>query len=324
MKKLITAIVLIFTVVVGLMPCVEIPLKIAGSRLWLWLVILSGFLGLYTINFKMNVYVKAIAIFGFISLFFSQTPFFSQYAYMELLACIYFYYLCTLVEDWSGIFRTLNIMFLVSLVFMVMQYFHKDNILNYGSPVGGYCGTVGNPMQNKSFILILLALIIQNLKWLKPYIKMIWVVVIMAAIAYFFDHHCMANLFVYRGPVWLETIRLSGHKLNSTSGILFGYGLGSYKMLFHVIGQISYLVSIEGIWYNAHNFFVQALFEMGVIGCLLVTAYVITLFLKCKGILLVGALIIIYTLMFHFPDRVPSTVPLLILFAAYIERKVYG
>jgi hypothetical protein len=153
---------------------------------------------------------------------------------------------------------------------------------------------------------------------------MIWVVVIMAAIAYFFDHHCMANLFVYRGPVWLETIRLSGHRLNSTSGILFGYGLGSYKMLFHVIGQISYLVSIEGIWYNAHNFFVQALFEMGVIGCLLVTAYVITLFLKCKGILLVGALMVFYTLMFHFPDRVPSTVPLLILFAAYIERKVYG
>lgn len=317
MKKLITAIALIPVIVMSLFPPIQgLGVPLTDSKLWLWLVLVFGFLGLYTLTLKINIWIKLIAVYSFINTFFSTSPFFSQFAYMELIACIYLYVLLLQVEDWDIIYKVLWCILGVNIILFLMQYFHKDNLLNFGLKETTCSLSVGNAMQAKSVIIILIALLIQRFQGLKKYLYLIYLVLGFLAVIYWIDAKCWDKFCYARGSVWWETIKLWRlHKW-------FGFGMGSYKILFHVLahGKFEY----EGQWINCHNEYIQMLFETGVIGFGLLMGFTISLLRKCKGVLLLGAILLFYPLLFQFPIHQPSAIPLLILFVVYIERGIYG
>ena len=317
MKKLITAIALIIVIVMALFPpIVEIGVPLTSSKLWLWLVLLFGFLGLYTVTLKINPWVKAIAVYSFISLFFSTAPFFSQFAYMELIGCIYLYAMLLTIEDWDLVYKVLWCILGINIILLIMQFFHKDNILNFGLASNTCSMSVGNSMQAKSFIIIMIALLIQRYQGLTKYLSAIYLILVFLGLVYWTDHHCWDKFLYARGAVWWETLGLwRNHPI-------VGHGLGSFKVLFHVLAHGKF--EAEGIWYQAHSEYIQQLFEQGLIGFGLLVGLTINLFKKCKGVALLGLILILYPMCFQFPCHQISAIPLLLLFLALTERMSYG
>jgi hypothetical protein len=235
---------------------------------------------------------------------------------MELIGCVYLYVLLLQIEDWNIVFNVLWCILGVNIILFIMQAFNKDSVLNFGLKQTYCVLSVGNPMQAKSFVIILTALLIQRYQGIKKYLYLIYPALLFLAVIYWFDHKCWDKFCYARGGTWWESLRLAWRHP------IMGSGLGSFKVLFPVLGKGAF--TLEGNWFNAHNFFIQNLFEMGIIGYCVIAGFVINLAMKCKGLLMLGAFLVLYTLMFHFPDRQLSTVPLLILFIVIIERNPYG
>jgi O-antigen ligase len=239
-------------------------------------------------------------------------------SFIGVIACAYFYLLCLKIEDWKWVFRTLYCILFVEVFLLIMQITHRDTLLNFGRPdVIGCFGSIGNPMQLKGLIIILTVLIIQNFKKLEKYLTVIYSLIIFLGLVYWVDHKCWDNFLYARGSVWMDTIKMSFHA--TWKRCLIGNGLGTFKALFPVYGKGRYV--LEGTWMNTHNTYIQFLFEAGFIGFGLLIGYTISLLKKCKGLLLLGAILVAYTLMFQYPDREAAIVPLLILFISFIERK---
>ncbi len=321
MKKLFTSIVLLAVIILGLTPPIPTVIPMTESKLWMWLVLLAGFFGCYVLFLKVNVFIKLFVAYGFINTFFSNVPFFSQFAYMELVACVYLYWMCSKVERWDLICKAFIILLVLNGILLVMQVFNKDNLLNFSLQQNTCHGIVGNSMQLKSFFIIGMAFIIahKKFKFLKRYSIEVIVSTIVLGLFYVF-HSRVIHYFLYaRGPVWLRTIQLS------LKHLFAGYGIGTYKILFPALcGRQAF--TAEGTWMNAHNFWVQLYFEMGAIGLFIVMAgmiYIIYKVIKNKmWHSLTGLVLVNYSLMVHFPERQISTVPLLIVFFAYIQKEI--
>jgi hypothetical protein len=197
-----------------------------------------------------------------------------------------------------------------------MQFFHKDNILNFGLASNTCSMSVGNSMQAKSFIIIMIALLIQRYQGLTKYLSAIYLILVFLGLVYWTDHHCWDKFLYARGAVWLATLKLW------IKHPIVGWGLGSYKVLFYNLAHGKF--ELEGCWYQAHNEYLQYLFEQGLIGLGLLVGLTINLFKKCKGLALLGAILLLYPLLFQFPTHQPSAIPLLLLFIVAIERNPYG
>ena len=195
-----------------------------------------------------------------------------------------------------------------------MQFLHKDNLLNFGMAQNSCTLSIDNAMQAKSFIIILCALLLQDKRLRLNHNKKLMIAgsIFVLGIFYFFSHG-MSGLMV-RWPTWVDSVRLS------LKHPFVGYGLGEFKVLFSNISPIG--VNGEGRWLTAHNFFIQLFFETGIIGLGIAIAYIVRLFCKCSGMLILGLLLIGYSMMVHFPDRQISTVLLLILFMALCDHSI--
>jgi len=199
-----------------------------------------------------------------------------------------------------------------------MQYSGLDTVTNFGVSKGlEKSGVFGNPMQFRSYLLVLVALLLQGSEFVKVYKREIVVLLCMVIFAYLIVHQAFIKLIVYRVPVWTETIRLS--MLHPFAG----WGLGVYKAVFNSIAHLPKDVAQEGCWLTTHNDWLQVLFEMGIFGFGVLVAYAVNLIKKCEGATFFGACLIGFTLTVHFPMRTIQIVPLLILFVAYIERIQY-
>ena len=82
--------ILVFTLL-ALIPSVDIVIKNPPSHYWPWMIVIAGFLGVFTLFIKTSWPVRVIAIVGFIHCFFSAIPYVSFTSYVSLVACCYFY-----------------------------------------------------------------------------------------------------------------------------------------------------------------------------------------------------------------------------------------
>jgi len=319
MKKL-SYLALIPIAILALMPPVpwDIPIK-SG---WVWFISIFGFLGILTLFFNINPFVKCFAVLGFINTFFSACPYISHFAYIELIACIYLYIALTHIEDWNIVFNVLWAILGFNIIIFVMQLIHKDNLLNFGSGGGGCILSIGNGMQAKSLIIVLCALLLQDKRLrIRTDVAILGLFGLLLFCAYyFFAHNVWHNTLTYRGPVWIESIRLT------MQHPFVGYGLGEFKVLFNTMASANIgQARAEGVWLTAHNAFIQLFFEMGLLGLLVAGLYLRNIWKKCFADkrLLAGLVLILFTLSVHFPDRQATSVLLLVLFFAFIDRKEY-
>jgi hypothetical protein len=303
---------LIPLVILSLFPRIDVGLKIpfTDSNLWTWLVLLFIFAGVSVLLFRVHLAVKIISLVALFSCFLTTTPFISQFAYMEIVACLYFYILCLKITNWRKVANTLWILLGMNILLMVMQVFHKDSLLNFGGNAS--YGVVGNLMRLKSLLVIISAFLITLYK---PKInKWLLAGLVALGVAYFIQHRVSQTFMYARGPVWWETIKLS------MKHPFIGWGIGSYKVIFHNIAKGTF--TAEGAWMTAHNDFLQILFETGIIGLGVMVAFMARLFSKARGAILLGLTLVTLSMLVHFPMRQISCVAMLIMYFSYLEKEL--
>jgi O-antigen ligase len=98
-----------------------------------------------------------------------------------------------------------------------------------------------------------------------------------------------------------------------------GWGIGSYKFDFFPLSGLH-----TRPWTQAHNDFLQILFETGYIGLSVILIIIGTLFYKLRNnkVILIGLSLVCIDMMIHFPIRVLNIVLILICFLAYCETKI--
>ena len=319
MKKIYTYIALAPIVSLALMPPIGMYVPFNNKVAWTWLVLLSAFAGFYTFFLKINPIIKVLTALCFINVLFSRAPMISQFAYMEMIGCVYLYWICRRIEDWSIVFNALWVILAINILMLSLQMAGKDTLLNFGFYQSSCHGVVGNIMQFRSYMIVLIALLIQQYKPKKETLIKAGICAGIIAISYFFAHRVFVSFMFARGPVWIETVRLG------MEHPFIGWGIGTYKAIFASIAQYCHPATVtEGRWMSAHSEWLQMMFEVGIPGYLLLCGLAINLLMKCRGVLLFGALLVGFTMSVHFPMRTTQIVPLLILFVAYIERENYG
>jgi hypothetical protein len=302
----------------ALMPPVGFNIPNPNSMMiWTALITFAGFAGLLLSFTKVNIFVKIIAIGGFINCFFSSAPVISFNSYIPLLACCYFYLLCTKIKDWQPIFNVLFAILIYECIFIFIQFLRADTLLNFSFGGKSCWGTVGNKMQLESFLIILSAFLISKINW-----KIALGIIVLAILfntLYGLQNHLWQSL-MFRLPVWKKTIQLANLMP------FMGWGISSYKILFPVLGKASFT---GAPFMHAHNDWLQVLFETGRIGFGVMVSIFMFLFYKLlkakKWRLLVGMIIISLDMCVHFPTREIQCVFIMIAFLAFCEKEIkYG
>lgn len=345
--KIYSYVAIICFVCLSLIPPVDFVIQNPQNEYWLWMVLIAGFAGIFTIFIETNWLVRAVAIGGLFNCFFSAVPFVSFTSYVSLVACCYFFILCTKIEDWDIVMKAGQTVVLLNLFIMTMQFFDKDPLLNFGLFHVEHFGTIGQHMQASSFYIVISSLLLTFSKFniLLPFVVSLFchscwsflsagvgvavyslqrnlkfMSIILLSFCFIFaawavkDGKILENLDSKTGrfAVWERSIELANEKP------LTGWGIGTYKDLFSPLSGFTCTP-----WRTAHNFFVQLLFEVGypMTICLLFALawLLVTLYKANLWLILAGASMIVSDSFVHFPDRMIQTVPIIVLFLAYCQ-----
>ncbi len=358
-KKAISYVAGLMMAVLSLVPPIDFKFPLTNNLgAWFWIVLIAGFFGIYTLFLKINIFVKLIAVYVFISCFFTHAPFISFTAYIPFIACVYFYILCTKIEDWSIVFKILQGVLLLNFLLVIMQSLGKECLLNFGLKAPTCFGVLGNPMQQGSLIILLSAFLISYNKLniipaiatvlmmfsptgsllalsagIYAYIACVYkkirlysIVAIIVLLSYFiFKHNVLANFLYARGPVWEKTLYLSlvypfQHRQFFTP--FFGWGISTFHIIFPALAFGGFRA--EGIWLSAHNCWLQILFELGILGFSIVCTYATYLFYKCRkdATVLAGLTMVSTDMAIHFPTRMLQSVLIIIGFLAFCQWRI--
>lgn len=277
----------------------------APGEYWPWFVFISGFLGFYLLFIDVSYWVKAIAMGGFISCFFSSAPVISFNAYFSLIVGCYFFLLCNKLQDFKIIFKLLQTLLYINVFIMFMQFIGKDVLLNFNVPTGCY-GSVGQHMQTASFSVILSAALISfnpvNIMFVffsSAFCKSVGGF-ISGIIGFMFilkmklsrTNFIIMSIFgvilstgwlIYSGK-FIENISLGGARLGIWVELIKqtmhynpikGFGIGTFQHLFPSLCKISNVYEIRHsiAWKTAHNCWLEIYYETGLIGLLFSLSY---------------------------------------------------
>lgn len=255
-----------------------------NSALWVWLVLMAGFLGwTLFVKSKANVWLKLLLVYCYVSCFWSKAPYLSFTAYISVMACFCFYLLCKKIRDYEFIFQIVQGIFFLLVTLIVMQLFGKDTLLNFNQPKPVVLGTIGNYMIMGSFItclspillsykklnfipLLIIAFIAKSsgavlalLAGLLFYLffkiknKAAYILILCIIVSGFGFYLCKdtsiaSRLDGGRWPVWKRTARKILERPQ-------GYGISTYRVLFPTFAQdLISLGKIEGGWKYENTF----------------------------------------------------------------------
>ena len=332
MKKLIPYFIGIVVAVQAICPPLPFSIKFTNSPIqFVWTFLFFGVLSIYFVFTKGNIFLKILLPYLFLNSFFSTIPHASMTTFIWIMIGSYFYLLCLEVEDWQPVFKILSCVFMIEAILFFLRAIDKDTLLNFGKGSTLCLGSVGNPMQFKSLLILLLAFIVQDMRSLKRYLIWIYVAFIPFALYIISMPNFWAHFSYARLAVWIEAFKLF------LKHPFIGWGLGTFKSIFPAIARGNF--ELEGVWENAHNEFVESLCDIGSIGFILfllfaaylmqVRIYMVNkwqprISVKCGGLALLGSLMASYTLCLYFPMNQQHTSLLLIIFVAYREQQIRG
>lgn len=319
MRKILPYIIGFIIAFQSTLPPLEFDIQLINDPVkFVWAYLLIGVLAIYFIFSNANVYLKIIIPYLYINSFLSSGPHSSMVTVVWAVICAYFYLLCLQVEDWRPVFRIVRSILILEIFLLILKFYNKETLLNFGKGSTMCAGSVGNIMQLKSLMIILVAFGLQGIKKISKYLKYVYAGLFIFAVWYFFAFDVLAKFNYARGSVWIEAIKLT---LNNNS--IIGYGIGTFKWLFCVLGHGRF--ELEGNWTTAHNVFIEMFFEGGIIGLLPLIAGITHLLWRSHNTLRLGVILILFTLMFYFPVQQESTCIILFAFLAYSERRIkYG
>jgi len=330
-----------------------------NSTVWRWSSLMAGFLAFMFVFTRANIWIKLIVVYAYINCFLSRAPYLSFTIYLSVIVCAYLYLLCFSME-WEPIFNTIQSLFMLSFLLIIMQALKKDTLLNFGRDEAVVFGSIFNSMLLASYITCLTPfLLIRNKLYIVPVLiiavmsRSSGMVLSLAAGVIFYSFFKIRNKIAYiavvmvlilgmltyayhdkqfdkffkgraaRWPVWVKTVQLVNENPYS------GWGIGTYKILFPVLsGQMIEESGEKHTWMRAHNDWVQFPFELGYVGFAFVlglVGYLMWLFkraIKTEPIILSMTGLVIYgsNMMVHFPGRLTQSVLILLCFLAYFEQ----
>lgn len=339
-----TIISFVLLVALSLIPPIELVLKNPENSWWLWMIVTAGFFGIFTIFIKTNIFVRFIAIAGLINCFFSVSPYISFTSYCSLVLCCYFYICCTRIEDWSLVFKAATTIMLLNAFLMIMEFFGKDTLMDWGLSQTQNFGVIGHHMQMASLAVIIGAFLLTAGK---INILFTFMAALFTKSSWSFLCSCVGFIIIMRKLRWAAILlvaifmvifgiwSLHTHKIqenfNDKSGRVviweksfylaskrpwLGWGIGTYKDVFFPVSRLTCVP-----WKTAHNFIAELSFEVGyplTICVLFVLGYLSLILIRKKlWSLLAGLVMMFMDALVHFPDRMMQTVPLIIIFLAF-------
>ena len=345
MKNIKAGIAIFFVIALSLLPPIDFYIKNFSNDYWTWMICIAGFLGCLTIFLNTNIFVKIIAVAGFINCFFSIAPYISFTAYISLIGCCYLYIFCSTIKNWKLVFNMIQAVAIFNIILLILQFFGHDQLLNFGGAsksINNFeFGGIGQHMKMGSFSVILTSLLIIVSPWwclfsvvVGLFCKSTWTLIAVSCGTLFINKKLFIGIFIigvfscvllhkipefkaYSGrlPVWQKTIQLADKRP------FWGVGIGTYKLVFAPLARLNY-----SVWKTAHNDWLEILFETGYPGLFFVVIMTGWLFFllwfKQDYICLAGLTIIAVDMVSHFPMRMMNTVPLIILFLALCEQRI--
>lgn len=333
---------------------------LANTQSWFYIVCIAGFFCFLFWFSKGHILVKILLVFLlFPNCFLSKAPYLSFSAYILIMIAAGFYLLCLSIKNYDFILKAIQSLFLFNVVLIAAQKMGFDNLFNFGFTAGHSTnwGSVGNPMVLGSFVVCLTPFLILNNKhniwpvalivliirsfgstiallsglfiYLKGKIKILIIIAILFS-AFVVRDHLYNNYIGGRFPIWQRTIEvtLKNHPF-------VGYGIGTYKVIFPTLSQDVaggstkkwHYQGTEGekiAWRQAHNAFLQILFETGMIGFGLFIGLLGWVGYKVRKnrLLFSGFILMLVNMSWSFPTRTLQMVPLLILFLTICEKEV--
>ncbi len=342
----------------AIMPPSGFAIPQAGNpAVWLWVYTAAGLLAFMLIYQKIDISIKALVIYLYLSCFLSKAPILSFNSFLSVLFCAYFYVLCKMINDWTFLKRILQGVLFLNVLMITMQMFGNDQLLNFNQGIRylPICyGTVGNSMQVATFLVLLAPFVVSHNRYNLIPITLISVIVrsagslvslIIGACAYVTmkfkpkeyapwlllalfalgviagEFNVMEKFVISRMPVWVESVKLANHNW------LTGWGIGTFRVLFPALKPT--FLSPPPYWTRCHNSFIQLYFESGILGLGFFLFMIARLF---KGILplkrenaimAVAFLVMLLTnMMVHFPLRMMQGTLIMIAFMAFYRKEV--
>lgn len=155
----------------------DIPLLI-NSFSWVYLVIVAGLFGFFTLSRDVHWTFKVLMIGLFVQCFFSMMPVYSFNAYILLVATLYFFLACKKI-DFKPVLQMAEAVFWIEVVISIVQVTGHDHLMSFprsaayealGVPYQElqkhvYFGTVFQQMRFASLLCILSPLLLLKSKW---------------------------------------------------------------------------------------------------------------------------------------------------------------
>jgi len=340
---------------------------LVNSFTWLYWFMVAALFGMYLLTRKLPVTLKILSVYLFLTCFVSQIPYVSFNAYILIVATFYFFLIYKKC-DYKIIFNMIAAAFWLQVFIVTMQLLGFDTLQSFDTHRHNvFLGTVMQYMRFSSLLAILAPLLVLKSKWYiipiialavvsksssfglsvigglfvylsleyKRYFVFILIATIMAGVGYFlWDRGSFIIAFtVGRVPVWGDVIRTwlmdtSGEFVLPLQGpiewksIFFGRGIDSFLPLFPIYKHDA------APFPQAHNCWFQFLWEIGLVGFSLISAYSVNLIrklYKMRQYLLIGGLTVIaINMFFAFPTRITQTILTIVCFLAYCQKQIEG
>lgn len=292
---------------------IVIPVFI-NTGLWFWLMLVFGFGGVMSLYADASVWLRLLIICLFINCFTSAAPYISFIIYGTTVFCFYFYLIGCKFADFKPVLNTVQAIFFLNVILVVMQQFGKDTLFNFALDEPIWLGTMGTRTELGSMITCLAPfLVISSPLNAIPVGLMAWLsksmgamvslgfgamaygmirlksriakAVLILAISVPIAIHMVNNgrwedrLRSGRWPVWKRTVQLANERPWT------GWGIGTYKLIFsvkapEVAGGMMPHWNYKGTsgdwvrWVRTHNCWLQILFETGWTGFILVIGFI--------------------------------------------------
>lgn len=340
---------------------------LVNSFTWLYWFMVAALFGMYLLTRKLPVTLKILSVYLFLTCFVSQIPYVSFNAYILIVATFYFFLIYKKC-DYKIIFNMIAAAFWLQVFIVTMQLLGFDTLQSFDTHRHNvFLGTVMQYMRFSSLLAILAPLLVLKSKWYiipiialavvsksssfglsvigglfvylsleyKRYFVFILIATIMAGVGYFlWDRGSFIIAFtVGRVPVWGDVIRTwlmdtSGEFVLPLQGpiewksIFFGRGIDSFLPLFPIYKHDA------APFPQVHNCWFQFLWEIGLVGFSLISAYSVNLIrklYKMRQYLLIGGLTVIaINMFFAFPTRITQTILTIVCFLAYCQKQIEG
>lgn len=342
----------------------DIPLMV-NSLAWCYLVIVSGFFGMYLISRDLSPILKALSLFLFVSCFYSQAPYLSFNAYILIVASFYFF-IGLQKCDFDIVINLLEAAFWFEVFLAIAQLMGKDTLMNLDRPEHVFLGTVMQYMRFSSVLACLTPFLIYKSRWYivpiiilcilsssssfalaviggagvyllleygRKYWKWILGGIFSCGLAYaFYDHgsfetaRSCGRLPIW-GTIWYTWFHDTAKALPSNNTgpfvlnwFLFGHGIDTFLPMFPIYKHD------PNPFPQAHNCWLQFLWELGITGFILISSYAswlaYRLFRNRDSVMLAGMTCIAINMFFAFPTRITQTVLLIVAFLALCEYRL--